>query len=106
MYDKIMNAVRRWFKPILIAVIVVVTGYTIWLFTTVQGRLTLDKITGTYAPPPAKHVISIYNNGVKVAEYAGRYSIEEFDGHIVLVDREGGSNVEIYGDSIVILDED
>lgn len=106
MYDKIMNAVRKWVKPILIAVIVVVAGYTIWLFTTTQGQLTLDEITGTYAPPPVEHVISVYDNGVKVAEYAGRYSIEKFDGHIVLVDHEGGSKVEIYGDSVVILDED
>lgn len=106
MYDKIISAVKRWFKPILIAVIVVVAGYTIWLFTTVQGQLTLDKITGTYAPPPAEHVISIYDNGVQVAEYTGRYSIEEFDGHIVLVDHEDGSKIKIYGDSVVILDED
>lgn len=106
MHNERIIAIKKWLKPVLIAVIVVITGYTIWLFTTVQGQLTLDKIAGIYTPPPAEHMISIYDNGVKVAEYTGRYSIEKFDGHIVLVDHKDGSKVEIYGDSAVILDED
>lgn len=106
MYDRIVKAIKRWIKPILVAVVVVIVVYAIWLFTTIQGQLTLDKITGTYTPPPVEHTISIYNDGIKVAEYTGRYSIEDFDGHVVLVNHDDKSKVKIYGDSVVILDED
>lgn len=103
-FDIMLNVIKRWIKPLLVAIVVAIVGYTIWLFTTVPGQLTLNKITGMYTPPPVEHTIVVYNEGIKVAEYTGKYSIEHFDDHIVLVNHDDNSNIDIYGDSAVILD--
>ena len=102
--DKILSTIKKWIIPISFAFVVVMTAYVIWLFTTTQGKLTIDKFIGVYTPPPAEHTVSVYNDGTKIAEYKGRYSIERFDGHVVLVNHDDNTKVEIYGDSSVILD--
>lgn len=105
MFDKLKHVLNQWKKPFILAVIAVIIVYLIWLFTTFQGSLMLEKITGNYTPPPNPHTIVVYEGGVKIASYTGLYSIEQFDGHIVLIDHEDNSKIAIYGDAAVILDE-
>lgn len=105
MFDKIKHVIKAWKKPLLFAVVVVVIGYLIWLFTSFQGKLTLDKLIGNYSPPPEVHVISIYESGEKIASYTGLYSVEQFDDHIILMNHEDNSKISIYGDAAIVLDE-
>jgi hypothetical protein len=105
MFDKIKQIAKVWKKPLLFAIVIVTICYLIWLFTSFQGKLTLDKIIGNYSPPPEIHVISIYESGEKIASYIGLYSVEQFDDHIILMNHEDNSKISIYGDAAIVLDE-
>lgn len=102
-FDKIINVIKQWIKPLVIAIITMCGIYLIWLFFSFPGRMTLDRLTGTFVPPEKEHVITIYNDGIIIHSYVGHYSVQKVDDYYVIVDHEEkNKSVKMYGTDIVI----
>lgn len=102
MFDKILIKLRQWIRPVVAAFVIVLVIYAIWLFTSFPGRMTLDRIAGTFVPPQKDKIIQVYSGGNLIRSLSGPYSVQKVDDYYVLMNHKDKSkSVRLYGDVFI-----
>ena len=108
-HDKVSNIFKEHLQhhkkiySFIIAAIIVIVCFLIWLLGTYPGQLARDSFFKTFNPIPEEHIIEVFNGSGKIKEYVGYYRIENYQGRIVLIDDKTGEKVEIYGNNSIII---
>lgn len=92
----------KW-KAFLAAAILIIGFVYIWLFNTNVGWLARTSFDKTFNREEER-VISIYAGNKMIAQYEGAYSIEQYQGYLVLINHKAKTRTNLYGDIIAVVD--
>lgn len=92
-------------KCFLIAGVVVITCFVLWLMTTHTGLLARTSFFKTFDPEVQQNVTVYGANGEILRRYEGNYDVEHFKGHYTILNLDDETRVDLYGDVVVIIDE-
>lgn len=93
---------HKWKMFAYAAIILFIMGY-IWLFYTNTGWLARTSFIKTFDHNPDR-VVRVYAGNELIDEYIGAYSIERYQGYLVLIDHEHQTRTNLYGDVVAIID--
>ena len=77
----------------------------IWLFCSQQGflaRRSFKKTVGQDTNEP--RVVSIYSGNALIETYVGHYTVEAYQNRLVIINRDNGETVDVWGNTSVIID--
>ena len=91
-------------KLLLFLASLVFVSVSIWLFFTQTGELARRSFMKSFGQEDNRpQVVSVYSGGVKIMELHGYYSVERYQGRLVLMNRETRDYIDIYGESAVVI---
>ena len=99
---KKLSGHHRW-KTFAYAGIVVALSFYVWLFHTNTGWLARQSFMKSFDRHPDR-IVRIYAGNELISEYEGAYTIEQYQGYLVLIDFENETRTNIYGDVVAIID--
>lgn len=77
----------------------------IWLFCSQQGflaRRSFKKTVGQDTNEP--RVVRIYSGNALIETYVGHYTVEAYQNRLVIINRDNGETVDVWGNTSVIID--
>lgn len=77
----------------------------IWLFCSQQGflaRRSFEKTIGQDTHEP--RVVRVYSGSALIETYVGHYTVEAYQNRLVIINRDNGETVDVWGDTSVIID--
>lgn len=77
----------------------------IWLFCSQQGflaRRSFKKTVGQDTNEP--RVVRIYSGNALIETYVGHYTVEAYQSRLVIINRDNGETVDVWGNTSVIID--
>lgn len=93
---------HKW-KMFIYAGIIIIIFLYIWLFYTNTGWLVRTSFLKSFEREPDR-VVKVYTGSELVGEYVGKYSVENYQGYLVLIDHEHQQRINLYGDVVAIVD--
>lgn len=93
---------HKW-KMFLYAGIIVFILFFTWLFGTNTGWLAQQSLMKSFDRHPDR-IVRVYTGNELINEYVGQYSVEPYQGYLVLIDHENQQRINLYGDVIAIVD--
>ena len=101
--DKPKRVNRRIGLPLAIAIVVL--SILVYVFLSSPGQLIQQSFQKTFDPTfYGKRHIEVYSGSAKVKEYVGNYSIEKYQGYIVIMDLDTHKRTDVYGASVIVND--
>lgn len=92
---------RKWIS-FLAALVVVLIGT--WLFFTQTGELAQRSFFKSFGQTEfGPQVIQVYNGGEKIIELVGSFSVERYQGRIVIIDKHNNEYIDLYGNTSVVV---
>lgn len=96
---------HRW-KTFAYAGIVVMCLFLIWLTQTNQGWIARNSFMKTFETNRERVVIVYSADGEPVRKFIGTYNVEFFsDKYLVIMNQNTGERVNVYGSSVIVIDE-
>ena len=96
---------HRW-KTFAYAGIVVTCLFLIWLTQTNQGWIARNSFMKTFETNRERVVIVYSADGEPVRKFIGTYNVEFFsDKYLVIMNQNTGERVNVYGSSVIVIDE-
>lgn len=77
----------------------------IWLFCSQQGflaRRSFKKTIGQDTNEP--RVVRIYSGNALIETYVGHYTVEAYQNRLIIINRDNGETVDVWGNTSVIID--
>lgn len=77
----------------------------IWLFCSQQGflaRRSFKKTIGQDTTEP--RIVRVYSGSTLIETYVGHFTVESYQNRLVIIDRDNGETVDVWGDTSVIID--
>lgn len=77
----------------------------IWLFYSQQGflaRRSFKKTIGQDTNEP--RAVRVYSGNALIETYIGNYTVEAYQNRLVIINRDNGETVDVWGDTSVIID--
>ena len=93
---------HKWKMFLYAGIIIFILTY-VWLFYTNTGWLARTSFFKSFDHHPDR-VVRIYAGSEQIAEYVGHYTIENYQGYLVLIDFDNQERINLYGDVIAIID--
>lgn len=93
---------HKWKIFVYAGIILFIMGY-IWLFYTNTGWLARTSFTKTF-DHASDRIVRIYAGNELIDEYIGAYSIEQYQGYLVLINHEQETRTNLYGDIVAVVD--
>lgn len=93
---------HKW-KMFLYAGIFILILVYIWLFYTNTGWLARTSFFKSFNHHPDR-IVRIYAGNELIEEYVGEYSIENYQGYLVLIDFKNQERINLYGDVVAVVD--
>lgn len=92
---------RKWIS-FLAALVVVLIGT--WIFFTQTGELVQRSFFKSFGQTEfGPQVIQVYNGGEKIIELVGSFSVERYQGRIVIIDKHNNEYIDLYGNTSVVV---
>lgn len=92
---------RKWIS-FLAALVVILIGT--WLFFTQTGELAQRSFFKSFGQTEfGPQVIQVYNGGEKIIELVGSFSVEHYQGRIVIIDKHNNEYIDLYGNTSVVV---
>lgn len=92
---------RKWIS-FLAALVVILIGT--WLFFTQTGELAQRSFFKSFGQTEfGPQVIQVYNGGEKIIELVGSFSVERYQGRIVIIDKRNNEYIDLYGNTSVVV---
>lgn len=107
-HDKASNIFKehlRHHKKIysfVIAAIIVIVCFLVWLLGTYPGQLARDSFFKTFNPIPEEHIIEVYSGNTKVKEYVGHYRVEQYNGYLTIISDTTDERIDVYGSTVIV----
>lgn len=93
---------KKWisFCAALVFVLVLV-----WVFFTQTGELARRSFMKSfgYEDDNRPKLVQVFNGGAKILELRGNYSVENYQGRLVLINKDTRDYIDIYGGSSVVI---
>ena len=93
---------KKWKMFLYAGILILGMGY-IWLFHTNTGWLARTSFSKSFEHHPDR-IVRIYAGNELIEEYVGAYTIENYQGYLVLIDFERQERINLYGDVIAVVD--
>lgn len=91
-------------KLLLFLTSLVLVFISIWLFFTQTGELARRSFMKSFGQEDHRpQIVTVYSGGEKIMELHGHYSVERYQGRLVLINRETSDYTDIYGESAVVI---
>lgn len=93
---------RKWIS-FLVCLVVLLFG--IWLFFSQTGELAKRSFWKSFGQEDTREqIVMVYNGGTEIARLQGHFSVENYQGRLVVIDRDNpGEYFDIYGSSAVVV---
>lgn len=96
-----LSSKRKWIS-FLAALVVVLIGT--WIFFTQTGELAQRSFFKSFGQTEfGPQVIQVYNGGEKIIELVGSFSVERYQGRIVIIDKHNNEYIDLYGNTSVVV---
>lgn len=93
---------KKWisFLAALVFVLIIV-----WVFFTQTGELARRSFMKSfgYEDDNRPKLVQVFNGGAKILELRGNYSVENYQGRLVLINKDTRDYIDIYGESSVVM---
>lgn len=93
---------KKWisFFAALVFVLIIV-----WVFFTQTGELARRSFMKSfgYEDDNRPKLVQVFNGGSKILELNGNYSVENYQGRLVLINKDTHDYIDIYGGSSVVM---
>lgn len=77
----------------------------IWLFCSQQGFLTRRSFKKTIGQDTTEpRIVRVYSGSTLIETYVGHFTVESYQNRLVIIDRDNGETVDVWGDTSVIID--
>lgn len=93
---------HKW-KMFLYAGIIVFILFFTWLFGTNTGWLAQQSLFKSFNHHPDR-AVRVYTGNELIDEYVGEYSVEQYQGYLVVIDHKNHERINLYGDVVAIVD--
>lgn len=93
---------RKWIS-FLVCLMLILFG--IWLFGSQTGELAQRSFWKSFGQEDTRpQIVTVYNGGEEVMRLEGHFSVESYQGRLVILDRDNPSEyIDLYGDSAVVI---
>ena len=93
---------RKWIS---FFVCLVVLMFGIWVFFTQTGELAQRSFWKSFGQEDTREqIVIVYNGGTEIVRLQGHFSVENYQGRLVIIDRDNpGEYVDVYGSSAVVV---
>lgn len=92
---------RKWISFLAALVVVLIST---WLFFTQTGELAQRSFLKSFGQTEfGPQVIQVYNGGEKIIELVGSFSVEHYQGRIVIIDKHNNEYIDLYGNTSVVV---
>lgn len=90
---------------VLAVLTIIVLSVFVYVFLTSPGRLVKQSFQKTFDPSfYGERHIEVYSGSAKVKDYVGNYSIERYQGYIVIMNLDTHKRTDVYGASVIVND--
>ena len=105
MWGNLLSGLKSRRKWISFLVCLVVLMFGVWLFFSQTGELAQRSFWKTFGQDDTREqIVVVYNGGTEIARLQGHFSVENYQGRLVIIDRDNpGEYFDIYGDSAVVV---
>lgn len=92
---------RKWISFFVALFVVLIST---WLFFTQTGELAQRSFLKSFGQTEfGPQVIQVYNGGEKIIELVGSFSVEHYQGRIVIIDKHNNEYIDLYGNTSVVV---
>lgn len=105
MWGDFLSGLKSRRKWISFFVCLVVLLFGVWLFFSQTGELAQRSFWKSFGQEDTREqIVIVYNGGTEIARLQGHFSVENYQGRLVIIDRDNpGEYFDIYGDSAVVV---
>lgn len=105
MWGNLLSGLKSRCKWISFLVCLVILMFGTWLFFSQTGELAQRSFWKTFGQDDTREqIVIVYNGGTEIARLQGHFSVENYQGRLVIIDRDNpGEYFDIYGDSAVVV---
>lgn len=99
---KDLTSKKKWVSFFAALAIVMVL---VWVFFTQTGELARRSFMKSfgYEDDNRPKLVQVFNGGSKILELRGNYSVENYQGRLVLINKDTREYIDIYGGSSVVM---
>lgn len=103
--------IKNWFNrpkvhskrsSLIAAIIIVLGGFSVWVFFTHSGDIFRQDISRQMTPVAEQRDIDVYCNGQLIEELSGMYAIESQKDRTVIYNTDTHERIDFYGDVVII----
>lgn len=93
---------KKWISFFVALVFVLVS---IWVFFTQTGELARRSFMKSfgYEDGNTPKIVQVFNGGSKILEVRGNYTVENYQGRLVVINKDTREYIDIYGNSSVVM---
>lgn len=92
---------KKWISFLAALVVVMVL---VWIFFTQTGELARRSFMKSFGYENDKpKLVQVFNGGSKILELSGDYTVENYQGRLVLINKSTHEYIDIYGGSSVVM---
>lgn len=97
-----LKSSRKWIS-FLVCLVVLMFG--VWVFFTQTGELAQRSFWKSFGQEDTREqIVIVYNGGTEIVRLQGHFSVENYQGRLVIIDRDNpGEYVDVYGSSAVVV---
>lgn len=105
MWGDFLSGLKSRRKWISFLVCLVVLMFGVWVFFTQTGELAQRSFWKSFGQEDTREqIVIVYNGGTEIVRLQGRFSVENYQGRLVIIDRDNhGEYFDIYGDGAVVV---
>ena len=101
--EKVKLPSRSRIISVLCAAGLIICLFLIWLFGSNTGWLARQSFFKSFDRAPER-IVSIYSGSELIATYKGHYTVEQYQGYLVVIDFDREQRINVYGDVAAIVD--
>ena len=101
--EKVKLPSRSRTISILCAAGLIICLFLIWLFGSNTGWLARQSFFKSFDHAPER-IVRIYSGSELIATYEGHYTVEQYQGYLVVIDFDYEQRINVYGDVAAIVD--
>lgn len=93
---------KKWISFLAALIVIMVL---VWVFFTQTGELARRSFMKSfgYEDDNRPKLVQVFNGGSKILELRGNYSVENYQGRLVLINKDTHEYIDIYGGSSVVM---
>lgn len=105
MWGDLLSGLKSRRKWISFLVCLVVLMFGVWVFFTQTGELAQRSFWKSFGQEDTREqIVIVYNGGTEIVRLQGHFSVENYQGRLVIIDRDNpGEYVDVYGSSAVVV---